>query len=123
MKRFVGLGLVAIAIGAFVLAYHGPGRAVVRGNVGDGAATMLVYALVSLAWRARPGRRAAATLAIALAIECGQAVWHVHSLAGELTLGNTFDPWDLVAYVVGVVVALAWDRRTAPHAWPLAPTG
>ena len=32
-------------------------------------------------------------------------------------VGNTFDGWDFVAYVVGIVVAIAWERR------PLAEPG
>jgi hypothetical protein len=116
-RRFVGLALVALAIGFATLIYHGPGRQLVRGHVGDGAATMLVYALLGLVWRARPRNRALATLAIATAIELGQGVWHVPSLAGELLTGNTFDGWDFVAYVIGTGVALMWDvrlRRAAP---------
>lgn len=111
-RRFVWLGAAAIALGLAVLAYRGPGRALVRGHAGDVAATMLVYALVSGAWAARGRVRAVATLAIAVAIELGQLVWHARSLAGELLIGSTFDPWDLVAYVLGIAVAVAWDART-----------
>jgi Protein of unknown function (DUF2809) len=110
-RRFVGLALVALAIGAATLAYHGPGRAIVRGHVGDGAATMLVYAVLGLVWRTRPRNRALATLAFATAIELGQGVWHVSSLAGDLLVGNTFDGWDFVAYVVGTAVAVGWECR------------
>jgi hypothetical protein len=109
-RRFVGLGLVALVIGAATLVYAGPGRALVRGHVGDVAATMLVYAVLGLAWRTRSRDRALATLAIATAIELGQGVWHVRSWVGELLAGNTFDGWDFVAYVAGVVVALVWER-------------
>ena len=78
-RRFVGLALVALALGVVVLLYRGPGRAIVRGHVGDVAATMLVYALISLVSKARMGYRAVGTLAIATAIEIGQAWWHVES--------------------------------------------
>jgi len=119
-RRFVGLALVAVAIGVGVLLYHGPGRGLVRGHVGDVAATMLVYAIVGLAWRTRPRNLALATLAIATAIELGQGVWHVQSRAGALLAGNTFDGWDFVAYVVGVAVAVMWDVRGRPATPTLA---
>lgn len=110
-RRFVGLAAVALALGVAVLLYRGPGRAIVRGHVGDVAATMLVYALISLVSKARVGYRAAGTLATATAIEIGQAWWHVESSpTAEVILGTTFDPWDLVAYVIGVIIALGWER-------------
>lgn len=119
-KWILWLGVAAVALGLFVLAYRGPGRAIVRGHVGDVAAAMLVYAVlaaIGLRWRA------VATLGIACAIELGQAFWSVTSTAGALTLGNTCDPWDIVAYVVGVSVAVTWERiavaRCAPCVSPL----
>jgi len=110
-KRFLWLGLAAIALGVFVLLYRGPGRAVIRGHVGDVAATMLVYATLGAIWsRSRMWIRAVAALAIATAIEVGQLFWHANSFATELTIGDTCDPWDIVAYVIGVAVALVWER-------------
>ena len=103
------LGLAALALGLAVILYRGPGRGVIRGHVGDVAAAMLVYALLGLAWRARMWVRAAATFGIALAIEVGQTVWSTSSLAGELLLGNTFDPWDVLAYAVGTALALGCE--------------
>jgi len=121
-RRFVELAIVALVIAAAVLAYHGPGRWLLRGHVGDGAATMFVYAVLGLAWRTRARNRAVATLVLATAIELGQGVWHVRSLAGDLLVGNTFDGWDFVAYVVGIAVAVAWERRPlAEAARTLAP--
>ena len=108
-RRFAILAAAALALGGATLLYRGPGRSIVRGHVGDVAATMLVYALVGLVSRARPRVRALATLAIATAIELGQMVWHATSLAGELTIGGTFDAWDFVAYVIGVGIAMLWD--------------
>jgi len=114
VKRwFIGLAAVAIAIGGFTLAYRGPGRALVRGHLGDVAATMLVYALLGLLVRARPAVRAAATFAIALAIETGQLVWHARSTAGALTIGSTFDWWDVLAYAIGVAIAIACELCSA----------
>ena len=108
-RRFVWLAAAALAIGGAVLLYRGPGRGVIRGHVGDAAATMLVHAVLGLSWRARPAVRAAATMAIAMAIEVGQTMWRVDGLVGELVVGGTFDGWDFVAYAVGVAIAVGWE--------------
>ncbi len=108
-RRFLWLGLGALALGVAVLVYRGPGRALLRGHVGDVAATMLVFAIVGSLSRARIAWRAAATMVIATAIELGQLVWRLESEAGALLLGTTFDAWDLVAYGAGIVVALGWE--------------
>ena len=108
-RRFVWLGAAALAIGVAVLLYRGPARGVIRGHFGDVAATMLVYAVLGLMWRARPAVRAAATMAIAIAVEVGQTMWRGEGLVGELTIGSTFDGWDFVAYGVGVVIAVGWE--------------
>jgi hypothetical protein len=110
VKRwFVWLGLLALALGGAVLAYRGPGRAIVRGHVGDVAATMLVYAALGLVWSARARWRAGATLVIAGTIELGQVWWHATSIVGTLVAGSTFDPVDFVAYGLGVVIAVTWE--------------
>lgn len=106
-RRFLVLAGVALAIGAFVTLYHGPGRPFLRGTVGDVAATMLVFALISLAWpRARGLIRAGATMAIATAVEVFQLVHQSRSAVGAYVLGTAFDWWDLVAYAVGVAIAV-----------------
>lgn len=111
-RRFLELGLVALLLGVLVLLYHGPGRGLVRGHVGDVAATMLVYALLGLGWRAKLGVRAGVTMAIAVVIELGQTWWKIESAAGSLLLGTTFDPWDLVAYAIGTLIAIVWEQRS-----------
>jgi hypothetical protein len=122
-RRFLWLGLAAIAIGVFVLLYRGPGRAVIRGHVGDVAAAMLVYATIgAIWWRTRIVARAAVTFGIAAAIELGQMFWSAKSFAGELTIGNTFDPWDLVAYVAGVAIAFVWERVAVARCAACAPS-
>lgn len=105
----------ALAAGALVLAYRGPGRALVRGHFGDVAATALVYALLWLGPCRRSSRavRAALAMAVATAIELGQTWWTARGLAGELVLGSTFDAWDFVAYGLGVALAWSYDRARA----------
>lgn len=121
-KWFVWLGAAAVAIGLFVLVYRGPGRAVVRGNVGDVAAAMLVYAAISVVFSStRSYARAAVTFGIATVIEVGQAWWHTSSTLGELTIGDTCDPWDIAAYAIGVGVALVWERIAVARCAACAP--
>ena len=112
LRRFAPLALAALAIGAGVLLYRGPGRPFIRGHVGDAAATMLVYAMLGVVLRgklARPGWRAFGAMAIATALECGQRVWTGTGAAGELLVGGSFDGWDFAAYVLGTVVAVGYD--------------
>lgn len=108
-RRMIWLGVAALALGVAVLLYRGPARAIVRGHIGDVAATMLVYAALGLAWRVRPAWRAYATMAIATTIEVGQSWWHARSFAGELLVGSTFDAIDFVAYALGTGIGFATE--------------
>jgi hypothetical protein len=49
-------------------------------------------------------------MTIATAIEVAQVWLHARSTVGHLVLGSTFDPIDLGAYVVGVLIAIGWER-------------
>ncbi|MEV0588044.1 DUF2809 domain-containing protein [Nonomuraea sp. NPDC050310] len=113
------LGGAALAVGAFVLLYQGPGQPFVRGYVSDVSATMLVYAVLGLVWRTTTAaRRALATAAVAVAVEVYQMVGTAPPGVGGVLVGAFPDPWDLVAYAVGVVVALAWERASGRSARP-----
>ncbi|MFI7537287.1 DUF2809 domain-containing protein [Streptosporangium sp. NPDC049376] len=109
-RTMVLLGGVALAVGAFVLLYRGPGQSFVRGYVSDVSATMLVYAFLGLLWRTTAARRALATAAIAATVEFYQVVGTTPPGVGGVLVGAFPDPWDLVAYAIGVVAALAWER-------------
>jgi hypothetical protein len=98
------LGVVSWLWGALAL----PGRTVIRGHVGDVAAVALVYAVIGLV--ARPAVSAAVTAGLAVAIELAQRVGGSRGAAGDLLLGRHFDPWDLVAYAIGLGLALLWER-------------
>lgn len=121
-KRFLYLGLAAVAIGALVLVYRGPGRAIVRGHVGDVAAAMLVYAALGAVWlRGCMLVRGACALGFATAIELGQSWWHARSTAEHLLIGDTCDPWDIVAYVIGICIALVFERISVARCTACAP--
>lgn len=111
-RAMVLLGGVALAIGAFTLFYQGPGQAFIRGYMSDVGATMLVYAFLGLLWRTTAARRALATAAIAAAVEFYQIVGMTPPGIGGVLVGAFPDPWDLVAYAVGMAAALAWEHRS-----------
>jgi hypothetical protein len=110
-RRFITLAAGAVALGVVTLLYRGPARELVRGHLGDIAAAMLVYAAVGLAARRWSiGMRAAIAFAFAAAIEFGQLAWDTRSTLAELTIGTSFDPWDLAAYALGTGIGIAWER-------------
>lgn len=110
-RSMIVLGGVAFAIGVFAFFYQGLGRPFVRGFVGDVGAIMLIYAVLGLVWRTTASARTLATAAIGVAVEVYQAVGTTPpGIAGEILVGSFPDPWDLVAYAIGVVAALAWER-------------
>ena len=107
----LAVGFVSWLWGALAL----PGRAIIRGHVGDVAAVALVHAGVALVARARPAVCALVAGAVALVIELAQQQGGSRGgAAGDLLLGRHFDPWDLVAYAAGIMVALALDRSPSP---------
>lgn len=112
-RRRLALAIAAcLAVGAFVLLYRGPGRAIVRGHLGDVAIVALLY--FSLAWWTprRRALRAASVGALAACTELAQLVLPPmrRSLAIDLTVGRTFDPVDLAAYALGLAVAVGLER-------------
>jgi hypothetical protein len=112
-RRAAALVLLSLAVGGFVLAYRGPGRALVRGHLGDVAVVLCVYFALAVATRLSSRVRLALVAAIAVATELFQAVSPAlsRSTLVDLTVGRTFDPWDLVAYALGLAIAYVADRR------------
>lgn len=94
-----------------VLVYRGPGRAFVRGAIGDVLVVAFLYFTLGALTRWRPRTRLLAVGGLALATELSQLVPRsIRSTAMELTIGATFDPWDLVCYAAGL--GLAWLLET-----------
>jgi len=115
--RLAVIAAAALALGAASWAWgrlDWPARTLVRGHLGDVAAAALVYAIVAGISGARRKTCTGVALAIAVIIELAQR--HAPSEVGTaraLTLGARFDPWDLVAYLAGVALAVAGDRGRA----------
>lgn len=111
--RLLGIAAIALAVGVVSWGWGElawPGRAVVRGHVGDAGAAALVYVAIALTG-ARRSIAAILALTVAVAIEVAQRGAAPASEAEALVLGAHFDPWDLLAYAVGVAAAAACDRR------------
>ncbi|HYW52019.1 MAG TPA: DUF2809 domain-containing protein [Gemmatimonadaceae bacterium] len=115
--RYLGLALVTIGLG---LAVHLHGAALgtaARDVAGDALwAAMMTWWIGVVAPTARPVARGVVAYAICVAVEFSQLL-HAPGLdavratrAGHLVLGSGFDPRDLAAYAVGVIVALLIDR-------------
>jgi hypothetical protein len=101
------LAALSLLLCVGVLVYRGPGRAFVRGALSDVVSVAFVYFTLGALARWRPRTRLLAVAGLALAIELSQLVPRsVRSAAVEMTVGATFDPWDLVCYGLGL--ALAW---------------
>lgn len=94
-----------------VLLYRGPGRTFVRGAIGDVLVVMFLYFTLAALTRWRPRARLLAVGGLAAVTELSQLVPRsVRSTAMELTIGATFDPWDLACYAAGL--GLAWLLET-----------
>ena len=90
-------------------------------SLGDALwASMMVWWISAILPTAPLAQRAALALTACFAVELSQLV-HAPALdtlrrtfLGRLVLGVDFDPRDLLAYSLGVVVAMVGDRATRP---------
>ena len=106
----VGLGACSFAYGFTDL----PLRWLVRGHLGDVAAAAFVYAALGLVLRAPISARSIIIVAIVGLVEISQRRGDPGGgTAGQLVLGAHFDPWDLVAYALGLLAAVLWERRSS----------
>ena len=97
-----------LAGGVGVILYSGPGRAFVRGSVGDVLVVPFLVHLLGIVIPSRHALRIAAVGVFAIGVELFQLAELVGPDAPawlHLTLGSTFDLWDLVGYAVGMAVA------------------
>lgn len=107
------LGLFALLV---LLATVGAGLGWIRSFVGDVIAVVWVYCLLaSVAWL-RPPMRPLLALAVGLTVEAAQYVsqqtgWQVASPVLRIVLGSTPDVLDVIAYLIGFVLACVLERR------------
>ena len=124
---YVALALATIAVGLAVHRGRVPSSAAARDVLGDALwAVMMTWWVSAAAPGASLRARAAAALAICLAVEAIQ-LWRTPALdalrattAGHLVLGSGFDPRDLAAYAAGVLAAVALERAALGRRRPRA---
>lgn len=110
------LALLTLCI-VIVLFFHT--QPFVRGFAGDVLIVMLIYSACKVAADFASARLALATLALAFAVEAGQGLRLLprlgipENLFTRLVFGAVFDPWDLLAYTIGVALIYGVDRLAA----------
>lgn len=106
--------VICTALGAVVLAWDGPGRWLIRGAGGDVIAVVWLAFLIQCVMRRWSSLRCAGIAGgVAFTLEAIQGLGWVPAHAPRwirIALGATFDPFDLVAYALGAIVAIALGR-------------
>lgn len=107
------LALACLLAGLGIFVYRGPGWVFLRYYVGDVVAVAFLYFGLSAVWNGTAAVRAGAVGAFALGIEFAQLLQLTPkdgSLLTEIVFGSSFDAWDLAAYAIGLVGAVAIER-------------
>ncbi len=108
------ISITALFCGILVAFYINQ-RSFMRGFAGDILIVIFIYSSVKVIMKETPPLRAAAgVLAFSLFVEFIQYTglpkhFSPHSIITILTLGSTYDPMDIAAYVIGVVVIFGID--------------
>lgn len=112
----------AWALGLFMLlvllATVGAGLGWIRSFAGDVVAVVWVYCLLASVVWLRPPLRPLLALAVGLIVEAAQYIsqqtgWQVALPVLRIVLGSTPDLLDVVAYLIGCVLACVMERRSA----------
>ena len=114
------LYIAATLIGAvFVLTYKGTGWQFIRGHVGDFLVVQFIYMIARLwlsdRWRVHV---VVAILILCLGVEVVKfftAGTIPRTFFAEMTLGSTFDPLDMIAFVLGMVTVLALEQLVSHY--------
>lgn len=112
-QQFLLATLGSFLSGIAILVYtelSGPGWQFFRFYIGDVVAVMFLYFLLSLFWSGSVYLRAAMIGTIAVAIELAQLFGLTPkngNFITQIALGSHFEIWDLVAYGLGLILAVA----------------
>ncbi|HEY9811707.1 MAG TPA: DUF2809 domain-containing protein [Halomicronema sp.] len=116
-KRFFPPALFSALAGLSILIYRGPGWVWLRYYGGDIVAVAFLYFTLSLFYTGSPPIRFSIIATIALFIELAQ-LFHLTppngSLLSTLVFGSNFDYFDLLAYILGLFLAVAYDLSSKP---------
>jgi hypothetical protein len=114
---FIAFALAAIGLGLIVHRYGGALGSTARDVVGDILwASMIAWWIGAIVPGTSLHTRVVVAIAICFAAEASQ-LYHTPTLdavrgttIGQLTLGSGFDPRDLIAYTLGVLLAALLER-------------
>jgi hypothetical protein len=112
--RYALWALGSLIPGAALVLYEGPGRAWVRGWLGDFLAVIFLYAVLGVIWDRGWRWRLGLALAVAFGLEAAQWLRLIPPEAPawlRFVAGTYFDPWDLAAYAGGGLWILVWERH------------
>lgn len=115
-KRIPYLIISAVSFASGIsLLFLPPSFSAVRGTAGDFLVVIFIYSSVKVLFpMLRPVSSAAGVMALAVSVELLQMhvvkqYFNTKSMLVQLTIGSTFDPFDLAAYAAGVILIAAVD--------------
>lgn len=109
-KTFALISILTFIIG-IVLFFVSTGF--VRNYLGDVLVVIFLYSLLSSFLDVRPVYKAVVIFVIALAIELLQLFLSVsENAAQQLILGSSFDPWDIIAYIIGLALIVGVNKKS-----------
>jgi hypothetical protein len=113
-KQFIIPSAICGLTGLLILIYKGPAWVWLRYYGGDVVSVAFLYFCISLFWQPPALWRAGLVAIIAGVIELAQ-LWQITPTGGspvlQVVLGSTADPWDLLAYLLGLILAVGIDQR------------
>jgi len=123
------LYIAATLIGAvFVLTYRGLGWEFIRGHMGDWLVVQFIYLIarfwVSDRWRVYLVGGILGLCVLVEIVKYFSAGVIPQTFFAEITIGSTFDPLDLIAFILGLIAVLLVERLLSRrvHPQPNSPT-
>lgn len=103
--------LLALEIGIAVFNFH----PVIRGFVGDLLVILLIYSFLKIFLKTNSIKIALYVLGFAFFIEVLQLfklveLFEIQSKILRTVIGSVFDWWDIVAYIIGFVLIILFER-------------
>ncbi|MFC1787818.1 DUF2809 domain-containing protein [Patescibacteria group bacterium] len=109
-KKYLKYSLILLIIGLAIFFTNGFGYPIIRNYLGDIVAVFFIYALVSIFCKAKLSVRCTFVFLTALLIELTQIFLSNSSGLQDLILGNTFDFFDLLAYLIAIGLIFLFEK-------------